>query len=140
MKAFLKIKIKSLAEEAKIIRLEERKYKKSIRYNRDNQLPPSKIKPWIAASLHSHRTYDVRKEARAAQLAYGFLRNKSLKSIEPHMVQKTSLGYERYDITLLWKRVDALVVKYGTGYGTDYSGDAGRKKISEELKNWRTVE
>ena len=32
--------------------------------------------------LHWHRTNDVRIESRAAQLAYGYLRGKSLKQIE----------------------------------------------------------
>lgn len=61
----MKIKIKSLAAEAAIIRSEERKHTGAQR-----------------ASLHQHRTVDVRREARAALLAYAFLRNKPLHTIE----------------------------------------------------------
>ena len=52
------MKIKSLAEEARIIRHEERK-----------ALTPNKR--WL---LHSHRTWDVRREQRASLLAYAFIR------------------------------------------------------------------
>jgi hypothetical protein len=55
----LKIKIKSLAAEAVIIRQEERRSRGSTRN-----------------SLHHHRTRIVRPEARASLLAYAYLRDR----------------------------------------------------------------
>lgn len=67
---FLRVKIKSLAAEAKIIRREEVKFKPQVSEN------------GIYESLHNHRTYDVRNEARSAQLAYGLLRGIEYSRIE----------------------------------------------------------
>lgn len=69
--AALKIKIKSLSEEARIIRKDENKSKKLKR-------------PWVIDSLHEHRIHVVRPEVRAANIAYGLLRGKTLEQIEPN--------------------------------------------------------
>lgn len=63
----LKVKIKSLAEEAKIIRTEEKK------------LPGPSAK---RMELHEHRVGKVRHCARYALLAYGYLRGKPYRIIE----------------------------------------------------------
>lgn len=86
---FLKVKFKSLAAEAIIIRREERKL-----YDRR---PRS-----LWDRLNFHRRYDVRREARAAALAYGFLRGRAYHSIEG----KTYCAPDK-------ARVVALVKKYG---------------------------
>ncbi len=83
----LKVKIKSLAVEAQIIRREERKA-------RDHQ---------TREELHSHRVNDVRHEARCSLLAYAFLRGKSKVSVEP--CSKCAPD---------WKRVGQIVRKFGT--------------------------
>lgn len=67
--AELRVKIKSLAVEATIIRKEERRAK--LRGDRDTF--------W---SLRAHRTYDVRRESRASLLAYGYLRGIEYRKIE----------------------------------------------------------
>jgi hypothetical protein len=90
MKAYLKVKIKSLAEEAKIIRKEERFYK-----SRDKE---------VFWGLRGHRIVDVREEQRAALLAYGYIRGKTYKSIECDKTTKP------VNLT----RVRDLVIKYGT--------------------------
>lgn len=84
---FLKVKIKSLADESRIIRQEEKKSRGILR-NR----------------LHEHRTYDVRRESRAALLAYGYLRGKPLSVVE-------AKGRRDYSID---KRAHAIVKKFGT--------------------------
>ncbi len=61
---FLKVKIKSLAAEAKIIRLEEKRSSGDVRN-----------------SLHNHRVIEVRDESRCALIAYAFLRNKRPPSL-----------------------------------------------------------
>lgn len=67
VKTHLKIKISSLAAEARIIRREERKWKGThpMRQN-----------------LHLHRTKDVRYEQRSSLIAYGFLRGRAYRQIE----------------------------------------------------------
>lgn len=60
---YLKIKLKSLAAEARIIRHEERK-------------------GFLYAELRDHRIMVVRKEARHTLLAYGFLRGRTRAQIE----------------------------------------------------------
>lgn len=66
----LKVKIKHLAEEARIIRAEERKANKLGEYDLQN-------------SLHLHRTGKLRREARATLLAYQFLRGIPYAACEP---------------------------------------------------------
>jgi hypothetical protein len=63
----LKIKIKSLAAESRIIRREEKRHPGES-YNR--------------TSLYLHRIGIVRSEARAALLAYGYLRGKRYAQLE----------------------------------------------------------
>jgi len=78
---FLKVKIKSLSEESRIIRAEEKKV----------------ANVYLMGQLHWHRTNDVRIESRAAQLAYGYLRGKTLKQVEksadrPEWVDKRAIS------------------------------------------------
>jgi hypothetical protein len=82
---FLKVKIKSLTAEARIIRLEEGRSRGALR-----------------ASLRAHRQWDVRREQRATQLAYGYLRGRARVQIEPGAHTEPD-----------WDRVKAMVKKYG---------------------------
>lgn len=70
----LKIKVVSLAAEARLIRAEERKRK-----DRNSK------GEWtgVRFSLHQHRTREVRQAARHAQLAYAFLRGIPYARVEP---------------------------------------------------------
>ena len=87
MLIYLKIKIKALAAEAQIIKLDEQKRYGDLR-----------------ESLHNHRVNIVRKEARASLLAYGFLRGREYKTIEGF----THTGFS-------WKRVEDLVKRFAVG-------------------------
>lgn len=93
MRVYLKIKVKSLAEEAKIIRNEERKYK--------GESPEFQ-------GLHLHRINDVRKESRSANLAYGFLKGRSYSQIEHPNSRRPD-----------WDRVYNLIKKYNTTIDKD---------------------
>lgn len=62
---YLKVKIKSLATEARIIKQEERKAKGRLR-----------------EGLYLHRVGIVRDAARLTQLVYGFLRGRKYRQIE----------------------------------------------------------
>lgn len=83
---FLKVKIKSLAEESKIIRHEEKRSSNVLRNE-----------------LHNHRTWDVRRESRAALLAYTYLRGRPLSQVE---------GPNRN--TSVDRRAQQIVKKFGT--------------------------
>lgn len=80
---YLKVKIISLADEARTIRRLEKK----AGYQR--------------TSLRDHRVRDVRSEARASIIAYNFLRGKSYDSFEKAVKNPPD-----------WKRVEKLVSKY----------------------------
>lgn len=127
MKVYLKIKIKSLALEAETIRREEKKFKTHYEYlksldglpNRDQTLldksKSSSLNTRI--TLHEHRVNSVRKEARAALLAYGFLNGRDYNEIE---------GFTRTGFS--WKRVEELIKKYGEGEP---------QKLLQQFAEWR---
>jgi hypothetical protein len=94
MKIYLKIKIMSLAAEARTIRKEERKWP-----------GPSDARQ----GLHRHRVIDVRRECRVANLAYAFLRGRSYRALEAKCYEEPN-----------WQRVAELVRKFGqTGLPPD---------------------
>lgn len=110
-RTYLKVKIKSLAEEAKIIR-KETKRAKSIS---------------IKNGLAEHRRGVVRFEARHTLLAYGFLRG-----LEYHqMEQKASEAPD-------WAKVKRMIERYGLhrewdGEKQDFTiGYLEAKKLKEE--------
>lgn len=88
---FLKVKVKSLAEESRIIRREERKL-----HGQDNIM--------LRNELHLHRVFVVRKAARETHLAYGFLRGRMYQQME-----KGTDKYRQPD----WTAVAKMVKKYG---------------------------
>lgn len=87
----LKIKLKSLAAESRIIRHEEKK---------------RRGQNWghTGAAFYRHRMDVVRPEARATHIAYGFLKGLKYSQIESN--PKTSPN---------WKRVESMVAKYSYG-------------------------
>lgn len=83
MQSFLKVKIKSLAAEAAIIRREERQALKAGRWGVAHQkTEESEALFGEYNQLHNHRTHAVRDAARVALLAYGFLRGRPYRAIE----------------------------------------------------------
>lgn len=81
----LRVKLKSLAAEAKIIRREETRTHSGLR-----------------AELWLHRVSIVRSEARCTHLAYGFIRGRTLEQMEP-----------KSDSPPDWERVRKMLKKYG---------------------------
>ena len=110
MNIFLKVKLCSLAEEGKIIRRLERK------------LAKSKLKKQHPAwkPLHDHRRMQVRKEARATGLAYGFLRGRDYKRIENKTHTKPD-----------WANVERMVLKYST---------KDSRALQQQFEEWKTNE
>lgn len=115
MKSYLKIKIKSLAVEAQIIRFEERKVKAQRTWARAHQQPETALEAEFQG-LQLHRKYDVRSEARLSQIAYAFVRRIPYARIEP-------AGSKPFDK----KRVAAMVTKYGL---------TPAKEAEERLAEW----
>jgi hypothetical protein len=125
MLKMLKVKVKSLAAEARIIRLEEYRAKGQVRtslltgetdprvYGRDDAL---------RVSLYFHRTKDVRGEQRSALLAYAFLRDVPLCKVEPK---------RRSDPD--WARVHSIVLKFGEG------ACPTKAELAQKLKDWQAA-
>src|SRR5258706_9283083 len=87
----LKIKIKSLAEEARIIRADENRLDCTDQQDRYKQ-----------QSLVNHRKHVVRPEARATLLAYAYIRGQIYRKVEPIS-----------DTEPEWRRVRKMVETYG---------------------------
>ncbi len=108
-RVYLKVKIKSLGEEARIIR-KETKRTRCIS---------------IKEGLYRHRIDTVRPEARHTHLAYGFIRGRTFKQIE----NKSKVAPD-------WKRVRKMVEKYGVHlepyyWNSDESFSDYRKRSEE---------
>lgn len=125
---FLKVKIKTLAAEAKIIRNEERKLKTlkvevPVKDRAGNVLRMKTVRKLLARkhqqfnSLREHRTGVVRAEARNSLIAYAFLRNKPYATVAPkdaRLVNKDSVArmaikYGPADLQNLPKTHEAIV-------------------------------
>jgi hypothetical protein len=101
-RVFLKVKVKSLAEEAKIIRKEEKK----------NLL--------LKQELADHRKKIVRFEARHALLAYCFLRGREYRDIEP-----------KCHVDPNWAKIRQMVERYGILQTEDMSYHDWKKAQKE---------
>lgn len=114
MRVHLKVKIKTLAAESRIIRHQELRFKEKPRLvppdasvaekrlARKRRRNLSDRQRAVRSSLHFHRTIVVRREARASLLAYGFLRGRTYKAMEATCREKPP-----------WKRIEELVKRFG---------------------------
>ena len=89
---FLRVKLKSLAEEARIIRLEERRANQRRNFD-------------LQANLREHRIMVVRREARATILAYNYLRGLPFSFCEQNKPSEMN--------PIDWESVKRMVRKYG---------------------------
>ena len=118
----LKIKFKSLAEEAKIIKKEEQKQKKIFRkIGPAYEFYDKHMKTYN--SLRDHRIDVVRLHARATHLARGYIKGMPYKRIE----NKTHYYDYRLD-----KMIVEMVKKYG---GSEHDNVS-----IEAIKEWRSQE
>jgi len=126
-KTYLKVKIKSLAAEARIIRKEEHKAKAHYRYLKNKQGHEDQYNraqsTWYG--LQQHRKIDVRQEARASLLAYAFIRNKPFVFAEPNTDRFANDGSFKYELACLTGRIAKMATKYGD-----------KKVESEDIKKW----
>lgn len=100
---YLKVKLKSLSEEAKIIRKEEVKAALRARNAISEERRNSSLE--VHSGLHAHRAGTVKPEARATSLAYGFLRGRSYDQVEGATIRPVP----RY----IKNRAAKMVGKYG---------------------------
>ena len=116
---YLKVKIKSLADEAKIIRKEEQKALRKASYHRYKQDETSTKGAYsLYRNLKLHRHHPVGSESRAALIAYGYLRGLKYSQLEK---PKVSMGFKKFTRPdgvieyweLLPKRAYTLICKYG---------------------------
>lgn len=113
MKEHLRVKIKSLAAEARIIRSEEERVARRLQRDAERGLSSSKgtyAGHLALATLRAHRTVSVRGEARSALLALAVLRGMSYAQVE----QSVRPGNDPD-----WGRVWSLVRKYGRAQGPE---------------------
>ncbi len=115
----MRVRIKELAQEARFIRHEEEKIKGRQKIGND-------LKSDQFWKLRNHRKVDVRPAARAAQLAYGFLRDVPYRKIEP--TSKEPQGYyEEKDRENLKKEVKRLATKFSNN---------GKINFDSEIDEW----
>jgi len=98
---YLRVKIKTLAAESQIIRKEMLKFRTTNPYYE---------------RLHHHRVDELRKEARASLIAYGFLNGLAYSEIEESSYEPP-----------LWGRVKQIVTKFGEG---------NVNQLCVDLKEW----
>lgn len=114
----LKIKSKHLALEAGVIRFEEQKLKKQIRWFCDKHMPHSQVE-YKLNQISSHRKWDVRNENRATFLARAYIAGRPYITVERSVKDQAVL--ECYIIP----RIVAMVQRYHS-----------RKTTTEDIKNW----
>lgn len=101
----LKIKSKHLGLEAKVIKFEEAKLKKQLRWHSKVQSPNQKLE-WKLNSITEHRKWNVRNENRSTFLARAFIAGVPYKTVE-HKVK----DYAKLKVYIL-PRVLSMVKKY----------------------------
>jgi len=121
MKNYLKVKSMSLAAEAKIIRNQEKQRAKQLRHAlKHNYEKAAEYHDKVRNGLYLHRVKDVRSEARASNIAYGFLRNHKYSEIE-------RFTYTHPD----WAKVEFLALKYAERSSPRYN-----KPVEEVFSDW----
>ena len=140
----LKIKSKHLGLEAKVIKHEENKMKKQIRWQSDHGTADYHLISQYQ-SIHNHRVLDVRNENRATFLARAYLAGRPYKTVEQKIHDMTVLKCN------ILPRVFEMVNKYGPsedriykmpqrdskGYflGRDYDPDK-KKAAIQKINDW----
>lgn len=101
----LKIKSKHLGLEAKVIKFEEAKLKKQLRWHSKVQSPNQKLE-WKLNSITEHRKWNVRNENRATFLARAFIAGVPYKTVEHKVKDQAKLT------VYILPRVLAMVNRY----------------------------
>lgn len=126
MSVELKIKSKHLALEAKVIRFEERKVIKQIKWLKNNEPKNLYSKELELASLSDHRKYVVGRENRATFLARAFIAGTPYNKVEVKRRDDKAYEFNAYIIP----RVLEMVKKYHPKF------DVRRNITKEEIIDW----
>ena len=131
MSVKLKIKSKHLALEPAIIRAEENKLKRMIRWARLHQKNEEEMSATCSLnSFCSHRRFDVRNEARATYLARAYIEGRHYESVEKSRKEETV--FHLYIVP----RVVSMVIKYKLGKLEKYMKPDDVKAVRDEIKKW----
>jgi hypothetical protein len=103
----LKIKSKHLSLEAKVIKFEEAKLKRQMRWHREHDTLSDSL-VWKFNSIVNHRKHDVKNENRATFLARAFIKGVPYSKVE----NKRRLDNEPTFKRVIMPRVLALVNRY----------------------------
>lgn len=122
----LKIKAKHLALEPQIIRHEEDKLKKQIKYHRSSDATSAFTLARKLDELINHRRWNVRNESRATNLARAFLAGDMYSKHEKRSIENNCMFF-----MYIVPRIHAMVTKYGKG--------DQRKVTREDIWNWSKV-
>jgi hypothetical protein len=106
----LKIKAKHLALEPQVIRHEEAKLKKQIKYHRSSDEVSAFTLARKLDELITHRRWNVRNESRATTLARAYLAGKVYSTIEKRN-KSNDIMFQIY----ILPRIVTMVSKYGKG-------------------------
>ncbi len=126
MKTYLKVKIKHLGAEARIIKEEKDKWLKKAARGRANVAKRDGAAPNapsnMANYLHEHRINCVRKECRDSHLAYGFIRGLRYEQVEARRYTDPN-----------WLNVFAIIQRfYNPIYGINMS-------LEDRFREWKDL-
>ena len=131
MSVELKIKSKHLALEPAIIRTEENKLKRKIRWAKLHQKSEEEINATCSLnSFCSHRRFEVRNEARATYLARAYIEGREYESVEKSRKEETV--YHVYIVP----RIVSMVIKYKLGKMEKYMKPDDVKVVRDEILKW----
>lgn len=103
----LKIKSKHLGLEAKVIKFEEAKLKKQLKWHSVRHSPNQKLE-WKLNSITNHRKWDVRNENRATFLARAYIAGVAYNTVEANRKPENEYKFQIYVLP----RVLAMVNRY----------------------------
>lgn len=127
---YLKVKAKSLAEEAKIIRTEEAK---AAAHERFRDAHGWNMVHW---GLYYHRINDVRKEARATNLVRAFLKGRPACTVEKPTNKSAVTEFNKpYNVYALQSRFLSMAEKYGA-HSKVYEGCESKEDRERIAKSW----
>lgn len=152
MSVELKIKSKHLSVEAQIIRFEECKLKKQVRWTINQHLASgsndaANLRSIPAygsyVSLNHHRRWDVRNENRATFLARAYIDGCAYASIEAKRKPENEYRFKTY----ILPRVVSMVAKYGKSkvqakvyvYGTGNIENPVYVQLTKDIVAWSTI-
>jgi hypothetical protein len=127
---FLKIKLKNLRDEVNLIRSYEKRLKLHMECWHEHS-PAAVHARVMIKQMQEHRRQDIREEARATLLAYGYIRGRRYDQIEQKPRHEYHLAVKKRV-----ERVAKMVNKYSVCDGTMWS----QEKMESIIRGWMGVD